>query len=250
MEKDQDVIEIDLLAIARAIWKKIWFVIAMVTIGTIVMFSYAKFLIVPLYESKAMMYVNNSSLSLGNTSFSISSGELSAAQSLVETYIVILKSRLTLNAVIEKADLPYTYEELKNMITASAVNSTEVFEIVVTDKDPVEAELIANTIAEILPQKIAGIVEGSSVKIVDYAVVPAYPVSPSVTKYTAIGFLMGGVISVGIIVVMELFNKSIRDEDYLLQTYDLPILAVVPVMGQTEKGHHSYQGYQENKGRS
>lgn len=85
----------------------------MVTIGTIVMFSYAKFLIVPLYESKAMMYVNNSSLSLGNTSFSISSGELSAAQSLVETYIVILKSRLTLNAVIEKADLPYTYEELK-----------------------------------------------------------------------------------------------------------------------------------------
>lgn len=250
MEKDQDVIEIDLLAITRAIWKKIWFVIAMVTIGTIVMFSYAKFLVVPLYESKAMMYVNNSSLSLGNTSFSISSGELSAAQSLVETYIVILKSRLTLNAVIEKADLPYTYEQLKNMITASAVNSTEVFEIVVTDKDPVEAELIANTIAEILPQKIAGIVEGSSVKIVDYAVVPAYPVSPSVTKYTAIGFLMGGVISVGIIVVMELFNKSIRDEDYLLQTYGLPILAVVPVMGQAEKGNHSYQGYQENKGRS
>lgn len=250
MEKDQDVIEIDLLAIARAIWKKIWLVIAMVIIGTVIMFSYAKFLIVPLYESRAMMYVNNSSLSLGNTSFSISSGELSAAQSLVETYIVILKSRLTLNAVIEKADLPYTYEELKNMITASAVNATEVFEIVVTDKDPVEAELIANTIAEILPQKIAGIVEGSSVKIVDYAVVPAYPVSPSVTKYTAIGFLMGGAISVGIIVVMELFNKSIRDEDYLLQTYDLPILAVVPVMGQTEKGYHSYQGYQENKGRS
>lgn len=250
MEKDQDVIEIDLLAIARAIWRKIWLVIAMVIIGTVIMFSYAKFLIVPLYESRAMMYVNNSSLSLGNTSFSISSGELSAAQSLVETYIVILKSRLTLNAVIEKADLPYTYEELKNMITASAVNATEVFEIVVTDKDPVEAELIANTIAEILPQKIAGIVEGSSVKIVDYAVVPAYPVSPSVTKYTAIGFLMGGAISVGIIVVMELFNKSIRDEDYLLQTYDLPILAVVPVMGQTEKGYHSYQGYQENKGRS
>ena len=203
MEKDQAVIEIDQLAIARAIWRKIWLVIAMVIIGTVIMFSYAKFLIVPLYESRAMMYVNNSSLSLGNTSFSISSGELSAAQSLVETYIVILKSRLTLNAVIEKADLPYTYEELKNMITASAVNSTEVFEIVVTDKDPVEAELIANTIAEILPQKIAGIVEGSSVKIVDYAVVPAYPVSPSVTKYTAIGFLMGGAISVGIIVVMS-----------------------------------------------
>ena len=34
----------------------------------------------------------------------------------------------------------------------------------------------------------------------------------------------------GIIVLMELMNESIRSEDYLLQTYDLPILAVVPTM--------------------
>ena len=74
-----------------------------------------------------MMYVNNSALSLGSTSFSISSGELSAAQSLVETYIVILKSRLNLEAVIEKAELPYTYEELELMITAQGVNETRNF---------------------------------------------------------------------------------------------------------------------------
>ena len=43
---------------------------------------------------------------------------------------MILKSRTALNAVIEEADLDYTYEELEKMITASAVNSTEVFEIV------------------------------------------------------------------------------------------------------------------------
>ncbi len=240
MENEQDTVEIDLLALARAVWKKIWFVVAMVIVGAAIAFSCAKFLIVPLYESKAMLYVNNSSISLGNTSFSISSGELSAAQSLVDTYMVILKSRLTLNAVIEKAKLPYTYEELEEMVSAAAINSTEIFEIIVTDEDPEEAELIANTIADILPQKIASIVEGSSVRIVDYAIVPAYPVSPNITKITLIGFLLGGVLSVGIIVLMEVFNDSIRTEDYLIQTYDLPILAVIPAMGSSTKAEKSY----------
>lgn len=241
MEKDQDIIEIDLLALARAVWKRIWLVILAVILGSAAAFSYAAFLVTPLYEAKAMMYVNNSALSLGSTSFSISSGELSAAQSLVETYIVILKSRLNLEAVIEKAELPYTYEELEPMITAQGVNETEIFEVIVTDSNPQEAELIANTIAEVLPQKISDIVEGSSVRIVDYAVVPAYPVSPSITKITMIGFLLGGFVSVGIIVLMELLNESIRSEDYLLQTYDLPILAVIPVIGSSNKSYGQYE---------
>ena len=253
MENGKDEIEIDLLALALAVWRKMWLVLAMTMIGAAVAFSYAKFLVTPLYEAKAMMYVNNSAVSLGNASFSISSGELSAAQSLVDTYIVIMKSRMTLDTVNDKIkavdpECDYTYEELSAMIKAGAVNGTEIFEIVVTNPDNKKAELIANTIADILPQKIANIVEGSSVRIVDYAVVPAYPVSPSVTKYTAIGLLLGGMISVGIIVLMELMNESIRSEDYLLQTYDLPILAVVPAMGAATKSR-GISEYQQPSGK-
>ena len=110
-----DTIEIDLLALARAVWKRIWAVIAAVVIGAGGAFCIAQFLVTPMYEAKAMLYVNNSSISVGNTSFSISSGELTAAQSLVRTYIVILKSRQVLNTIIDQASLPYTYEELEEM---------------------------------------------------------------------------------------------------------------------------------------
>ena len=230
MNEEKDTIEVDLLELAHAVWKKLWLVIIAVIIGTVAAFSYAKFMITPLYQSKSMLYVNNSSISVGSTSFSISTGELSAAQSLVKTYIVIMQSRQTLNTVIEQADLPYTYDELKDMVSAASVNNTEIFEIVATSPDPEEAELIANTISDILPDKIAEIVEGSSVRIVDYGVVPVYPVSPNVTKFALVGFLLGGVLSVGFIILMELMNNSIRSEDYLIQTYDLPILAVVPAM--------------------
>lgn len=243
MNDEKDTIEIDLLALAQAVWKKLWLVIIAVIVGAIAAFSYAKFMITPLYQSKSMMYVNNSSISVGSTSFSISTGELSAAQSLVKTYIVIMQSRQTLNAVIEQAELPYTYEQLKSMVSAASVNNTEVFEITVTHADPVQAELIVNTISDILPDKIADIVEGSSVRIVDYGVVPAYPVSPNTTRYALLGFLLGGVLSVGIIVLLELMNNTIRSDEYLIQTYDLPVLAAVPVItGKSRRKKAS--GYQ------
>ena len=168
---------IDLVQLAKALWHRAWaIVLAMVIFGGAA-FGYARFLITPLYQASAMMYVNNSSINVGSTQVDLS--DLSAAQSLVETYIVILKTRGTLEQVIEQENLSYDYETLSDMIEAGAVNSTEVFEIQVTSADPEEAERIANCIAELLPGRISEIVEGSSVKIVDYAIVPSQNLPPA-----------------------------------------------------------------------
>lgn len=244
-ERDNEEVEIDLLALARALWRRAWAVILAMLIGGAAMFSYASFLITPLYQAKALMYVNNSSLSVGNTKLSISQAELSAAQSLVDTYIVILNSRTTLNDVIKEAEVPYTYEQLSSMISAQAVNATEVFEVVVTDANPQEAEKIANAIADILPNKIAAIVEGSSARIVDYAVVPSQKSSPNITKLTAMGLLAGFVLSAAVIIVLELMDETIHDEDYLAQNFDLPVLAAIPDMlnGGKDKGYYKYGSY-------
>ena len=244
-ERDNEEVESDLLALARALWRRAWAVILAMLIGGAAMFSYASFLITPLYQAKALMYVNSSSLSVGNTKLSISQAELSAAQSLVDTYIVILNSRTTLNDVIKEAEVPYTYEQLSSMISAQAVNSTEVFEVVVTDANPQEAEKIANAIADVLPNKIAAIVEGSSARIVDYAVVPSQKSSPNITKLTAMGLLAGFVLSAAVIIVLELMDETIHDEDYLAQNFDLPVLAAIPDMlnGGKDKGYYKYGSY-------
>lgn len=240
MEKTQNSTDnemvIDLVQLAKALWRRAWAILlAMVVFGGAA-FSYAYFLITPLYKASAMLYVNNSSLSVGSTKVDLS--DLNAAQSLVDTYIVILKTRTTLEEVIETAGLSYDYETLSDMIEAGAVNSTEVFSIEVTSPDPAEAEKIANTIAELLPDRIAEIVDGSSVRIVDYAVVPSQKASPSLSRYTLLGLLLGAVISCGVIVLTVLFDEQIRDEDYVRETFDLPLLAAVPDL--TAKGGGDY----------
>lgn len=238
---------IDLLQLAAALWKKAWAIALTAAVFGIAALLYTVMFIKPLYKAEALMYVNSSNISVGNTKLSISQAELNAAQTLVDTYIVIMNTRTTMEDVIQQSGVPYTYEEMmeKKMVRAAAVNGTEVFSIEVTSTSPKEAELLANTIARILPEKIASIVEGSSARIVDYAVEPAKKASPSISRNTMLGVLLGMVLSCGVIVVLELLDEQIHDSDYLIQTYEIPVLAVIPDLLSTKSSNDYYQSAEQ-----
>ena len=237
---------VDVQRIVNALLHKSWFIALVVVIFTVATIVGTALFITPQYESSAMFYVNNNSLSVGDTSFSISSGDISASKDLVDSYIVILKSRTSLTDVIDYAGVNRTYEELSEMITAAAVNSTEIFEVVVTSPDPAEAERIANAIAYILPKRISSIIEGTSAEIVDSAVVASKPSSPSYTINAVVGFLVGFVLAVGIVVLRELFDITIKTEDDITQLCKNPVLATVPDMSAPSKGGY-YYGSGKNK---
>lgn len=246
-----DEIEIDLLHLIKILWSKAWLiVISMILLGA-VMFSYAMFFITPLYQSTAKMYVNNTSIKVGSTSFSISSSELSAAKTLLDLYVEILKTRTTLEEVIRRAELEYTYEQLAPMISAGSVNGTEIFRITVTNSDPDMAEKIADTIVEVLPDRISEIVDGSSVRLVDHAVRPTRRSSPDYSRYAVIGMIAGMVLSCAAIIIFDLMDTSVRGEEYLVQKYgDIPVLAVVPDIRSNRKRAYGYYKYSREYGSS
>ena len=243
--RNDDEMEIDLLKLARALWRRAWAIMLAAVIFGGAALTYTAIFVTPLYKAEALMYVNSSNISVGGAKVSISQGELTAAQSLIKTYAVILSTRTTLNDVIEQSGVSYTYEELKEMISAQSVNSTEVFSITVTSPSPREAEMLANTIARILPEKISAIVEGSSARIVDYAVEPAKKASPSLSKNALIGAMLGFVLACGIVVIMELTDEQIHDPDYLIQTYDIPVLAVIPDLLSATSTNDYYQSAEQ-----
>ena len=116
-------------------------------VSAILSLAYTKIMITPLYKSTAMFYVNNSALSVGDASLSISSGDLTTSRKLVDSYIVILNTRETINEVIEYSGSARTYNEVRGMISAGAVNETEIFSVTITSPDPVEAEMLADAFA-------------------------------------------------------------------------------------------------------
>lgn len=252
MEEDT----IDLLELVKALWKNILIIALVAVLFGSAAFGCTAFLMVPEYQATASLYVNNSSFSFGSTSFSISNSDLTASNSLVAVYIYILQSRTTMEDVIKEADLTYTPEELSEMVVAKGVSSTGAFEVTVTSTNPAEAELIANTIAQILPDRISEIVDGSSVRVVDYAVIPSHRSGPGMVKNTAMGILAGGFLAAAVVVIRFLLDDKsklmIKSADELRELYpDIQVLAMIPDMRVSEKknGYYSsYYGQAEKKG--
>lgn len=247
-KNNEDYYMVDIMHILKALWHRAWAIILAAIIAGGIGFSIASFVIAPKYSSSIMLYVNNGNISIGSTSFQISSSEISAAQSLVKTYTEILKNRTTLERVIEKSEVDYEYRELYGMIVAAPSNETEIMKVTVTSNDPYEAAKIANCIAEELPIRISEIIDNASMEVVDSAVPELQKISPSITRYTAVGIILGAFLAIALIAISAILDDTIHDEEYILKNYDYPILAKVPDLhGGTNKRYGYYYSSRKSK---
>lgn len=239
---------IDLMELVRALWKNILLIALTAVLVGSAAFAYTAFRITPQYQATTSLYVNSSSFRLGTTNYSVSTSDMSMSNSLVSVYLYILKSRTTMEEVIQEADLSYSPEQLSSMIYAQGVSGTAAIEITVTSTDPSEAELIANTIAKILPVRITDIVDGSSVRVVDYAIIPSRRSGPNIVRNTMLGILAGVVLSAAVVIVFSLLNgrsrEVVKSADDLRAMYpDMMVLAMIPDMSMSEKRNGYYSAY-------
>lgn len=242
-----DTYSIDLMQVLAALWKRAWIIVLCAVVCGAICFSIASFLITPTYSSEVKLYVNNKSVSLGSTSFSISSSDITASQSLLKTYGEVLQSRTTLEKVIEKSGVDCTWEALSGMITYSSLNGTEIMLVSVVCDDPYTASKIANVIADVLPERINEIIDGATMQIVDSAIPDLEKVAPDITEYTAIGFVIGAFISAMIIAILAVLDDTVHDEEYVLNTYGYPILGKVPDLLSTGGKSYSYGKYRREE---
>lgn len=224
--------EITLQEIFFILWHKVVVIILCAVIGGGASFAFTKFLIAPEYTAKVTMYVNNSE---GRNDTYMNINDINASQKLVSTYVEILKSDTVLNKVIEALEMDYTPSNIRNMMSASSVNGTEIFEVKVVTTDAEEAALIANTIAEIGPEEIIRVVKAGSVELIDPAKAPNAPSSPNVILNTIIGVMLGGVLSVLGVLVAAMLDTRIKVEEDLEKMYTIPVLGAIPSMVEAGK---------------
>lgn len=237
--------EVDFKRIWNMLIKKSWLVALITVIAMVVVLLGTLFFVTPQYESSVMFYVNNNKLSIGSSSVNISTGDISASKALVESYITILMTRSSLNAVIDYAEVDLTYKDLEKMITAGSVNDTEIFRVTVTSPDPKEAQKIAAAIEYILPNRIDTIIEGTTAKVVDSPIVPVKASSPSYMTNAVVGALLGFVMSISVIVLRVMFDITVREESDITDIQKYPILASVPDMTAHTKGGYYRYAYAE-----
>ena len=250
-ENENDVYEIDLLQLAEALIKRWWIILLASIIVGAATFGITRVFVTPKYQTSIMLYVNNNDITFGGAKLDISSADITASRSLVDTYGVILKANLTLQDIADslntntKLHNTYSYRQLSNMISSRAENNTEIMRITVECTDQADGEIIANTIAEVLPKRISRIIEGTSVSVVDLAEYPISQSYPSPKKNALIGFAVAFVLSCAVILIYDIFFQDvINKEDFLRDTFSdtIPILAIIPEIGSKHR-HNKYAYY-------
>ena len=246
----QDFSEIDLKQLLLALIHKAWLLVLCALIAGGIAYVYTANFITPLYRASVSIYVNNASPQAGNGSY-ISGSDLATAQRLVNTYVNIIRSNTVLEKVAQQSGMDITAEQIRSMMTAGAVEDTEIFEIYITSPEPELSAHLANTIAEVAPGKISNFLEGSSTKIIDYAQVPQFRSYPSYRQNVLLGLCVGGALGVAYVVLRTILDVRIKSEEDLERLFDLPVLGAIPDFADTKKGggYYGRYGYHSEGGR-
>ena len=225
--EQNDTVEIDLGQLFRAIWKNIWFVLlCMVLLGGLTL-CVNVFVIHPTYRVNFTAYVNNHSSS--DQTSSLNSADTSASQSLAYTYAAIMSSRSVLVDAAKQAKISYEdVDELSACVSTEVQDSTQLVDVHVTMQDPDEAYAFAKAIADIAPDYISEIVEGSSMKVVVQPEEATKPYSPHISRNTAIGIILGALIAMVIIVIRELTDTRVKNEDSLEEEFGISVIGTIP----------------------
>lgn len=243
--KQKNEIEIDVIPILKALLSKLWLMILVgVVIGAIA-FGATKVLIKPTYRCGFSAYVNNQHAQSADKS-TLTNQDLVAAQHLTKTLSYIIRSNTILSASLQSINSDISYDQFSRMVSTEIKDETELISVFVVNEDPQTAYDLANAIAKTAPAYMAEIVEGSSMKIVDYPVFSQRRYSPNYLKYAVLGFLFGA-LAVAVIVIIRLFtDDTVRNEDEIEQRFGLSILGVLPDNASTGRGegYYSYEyGY-------
>jgi capsular polysaccharide biosynthesis protein len=217
--------ELSILEIFNILLKRVWILLLATIVGLSGALLISLFLIAPTFTSTAVLYVNPNQNQLDRTG---NYNDLNYAQELVNSYIIILKNDVFLKDVAEQSGLEYTSGQIRGMLSLASINSTEIFEVRISSKNPQHSFLLAETIIDLAPEEIIRIKESDSVKLVSPAVLPTSPSAPNNTLNAIIGAVLGFAVAVASIILVEILDTRVKSEEDLATHYSLPILGSIP----------------------
>ncbi len=214
---------IDLLELGRVLLRRWWVIATCAIIGAVAALLVTMFLITPKYTSNGALYVSSST-----TTVEITQGTLTASAQLAETYAEILQRRSFLETISASMDNKYSPAQLGAMITVQPVNETEILEVTATSENAFDSYWITDQILKNAQKELLDIIKSGSVEIVDEALLPTAPSSPSTKKNTLLGFVGGAVAAAAVLLALHMLDTRVHSADEVRAKFKQPVLGEIP----------------------
>lgn len=219
--------ELELKDYITIIKKRLALIVSLVVVFAAITGIVSFLFIQPVFESKTKLIVNNSksvteSLDLNSVNLDIR---------LVDTYKQIIKTTaITDKVAVQNPEFGLSGEQIERLITVSSVNNTQVLTISAKHNDYALTVNLVNEVAKVFVEEIPKIMTVNNVTILEAAKMleNPQPVAPNPVLNIAISIVVALMLGIGIALILEYLDDSIKNEKDVAQYIGLPVLISIP----------------------
>lgn len=227
---------IDLRQLSKLLWQNIWGILAWAILGVVLALGVSFVFMTPKYSATIDLLVNqkvdNSALQ-----YNAQQADLQA----INTYKDVLTKPVILSPVLKQVRQQDNYSgslaDLENSVSISNETNSQVVSVTVTDTNAYTAADIANTIGKVFSTKIKKMMKINNVTVVTKAKADTSPVSPKIKLNCLIGFVVGALIGISLIVIRDLLDTTVRDEKFLTDELGLTSLGFISHISHNTSRH-------------
>lgn len=224
--------ELDLKELFQIFWNKKIQIVLIVAIFMVIGVIYSIGFVTPMYESYTTLLLvkgESEGTPQTTTSDSITTTDLTLNSKLVSTYRELIRSKDVLRQVISNLNINVNEDDIRNNITVTSVEETELIEITVQNEDPTYAAKIANEIAKVFTEKVAELYKINNVHIIDEAEIENTPSNINHVKDIVIFAAIGLVIAVMYVLIANMLDTTIKTAEDVEKLFKVPVLANIPL---------------------
>ena len=224
--------EIDLKELFVMFWNKKIQIILMILIFMVIGIIYSVGFVTPMYSSSTTLVLagTTNSTDQNQPAEAITTADLTINSKLVSTYSVLVKSENILGQVISNLGINVDAEQLKKNVEVTSVEDTELIEITVSNENADYAAKIANEIANVFKEKIAGDVYNiNNVYIWDEAKIATEPSNVNHLKDIVVFAFIGAVVAVMYVIIANMLDTTVKTQEEIEKSIKIPVLASIPM---------------------
>lgn len=239
--------EIDLKELMLIFWEKKVTIILLMAIFMVVGFIYSSFLVVPKYASSTTLVLAQSTS--GDETGEITTTDVTLNSKLISTYSKLIESSKVTRQVISNLGISDSEDSIRNNVSVTAESGTDIIKITVTHTDPEKAADIANEMAVVFADEVKRLYGMDNINTLDPAEADSIPANVNLTKTMIIFGAIGFIIAVGYIFVLYMLDNSVKSQEDIEKSMNIPVLANIPVYeNESKAGTRSSRNTKKSKG--
>lgn len=205
--------------------KKRWILIVSITLVATLISGILSFLVIkPTYETSTKVFIGKEENNLEG----YNSNDIQMYQKLLQTYAETIKTNEVVQAAINNTGADLTVKDVKASLTVTPVSDTQILQIKYQNNDPeVAKEMLENITNEFIVLS-KELVPNGNVRVIEAVQLPEDPVAPNKKMNIAIAFLLGLMVSVGLVFLLEYLDNTFKNKENLERELDIPVLGVIP----------------------